>query len=72
MSPAAINEHEGDTFGEHELGIWCSLSLASGGHADGGDLYWGALDQISTGCDQPQSSTNEAPDRIAPTVTFSS
>jgi len=40
MSPAAINEHEGDTFGEHELGIWCSLSLASGGHADGGDLYW--------------------------------
>jgi hypothetical protein len=49
LSPAARNEHEGDMFGEHELEAWCLLSLASGGHGDGGDLYWGALDQISTG-----------------------
>jgi hypothetical protein len=56
VSPAAINEHEGDMFGEHELEAWCLLSLASGGHGDGGDLYWGALDQISTGRDQPPGS----------------
>jgi hypothetical protein len=32
------------------------LSLAAGGRGDGGDLYWGALDQMSTGCDQPPGS----------------
>jgi hypothetical protein len=56
LSPAAINEHEGDMFGEHELKAWCQLSVAAGGHGDGGDLYWGALDQMSTGCDQPPGS----------------
>src|ERR1039458_3951341 len=56
LSPAAINEHEGDIFGEHELGTWCSLSVARGAHGGGGDLYWGALDQMSTGCDQPPGS----------------
>ena len=64
VSPAAINEHEGDMFGEHELEAWCQLSLAAGGHGDGGDLYWGALDQMSTGCDQPPGSRARSRPRL--------
>ena len=43
MSPAAINEHEGDTFGEHELGIWCPLSVARDAHGRGGTSFIPAI-----------------------------